>query len=287
MNEASRLADKTASRDPAVGLRAVASLRVLLETLEDLQVNNAREQGWSWQQIADALGVSRQAVHKKHGGRPPGAGRIPSRLLRNRSLRGRACAHPHPEPQEATLMFERFADSARQVVTLAQDEAATLHAGHIGTEHLLVALADEPSGPAGRALRGLGLDAPRLREGARRPGELDPEALALLGIDLDEVRRRVEAAFGPGALDRRRPARRRGNPVHADVQEDARARAAPGAVARRQLHRHPAHPARGCSQAEDEPSVALLRGQGRSLDEVRAALLAEIEPGSAGQRARR
>jgi Homeodomain-like domain len=90
MNEASRLADETASRDPAVGLRAVASLRVLLETLEDLQVNNAREQGWSWQQIAEALGVSRQAVHKKHGGRPPGAGRIPSRLLRNRSLRGRA-----------------------------------------------------------------------------------------------------------------------------------------------------------------------------------------------------
>jgi hypothetical protein len=88
MSDASRLADETASRDPAVGLRAVASLRVLLETLEDLQVNNAREQGWSWQQIADALGVSRQAVHKKHGGRPPGAARIPSRLLRNRSLRG-------------------------------------------------------------------------------------------------------------------------------------------------------------------------------------------------------
>jgi hypothetical protein len=90
MNEASRLADETASRDPAVGLRAVASLRVLLETLEDLQVTNAREQAWSWQQIADALGVSRQAVHKKHGGRPAGASRIPSRLLRNRSLRGRS-----------------------------------------------------------------------------------------------------------------------------------------------------------------------------------------------------
>jgi hypothetical protein len=90
MNEASRLADETASRDPAVGLRAVASLRVLLETLEDLQVHNAREQGWSWQQIADSLGVSRQAVHKKHGGRPPGAARLQPRLLRHRSLRGRA-----------------------------------------------------------------------------------------------------------------------------------------------------------------------------------------------------
>jgi predicted DNA-binding protein YlxM (UPF0122 family) len=32
-----------------------------------LQVANAREQGWSWQDIAEAIGVSRQAVHKKHG----------------------------------------------------------------------------------------------------------------------------------------------------------------------------------------------------------------------------
>jgi DNA-directed RNA polymerase specialized sigma24 family protein len=69
MNEATELADATASRDPAVGLSAVASLRALLESLEQLQVENARERGWSWQQIADALGVSRQAVHKKHGGR--------------------------------------------------------------------------------------------------------------------------------------------------------------------------------------------------------------------------
>ena len=45
---------------------AVASLRGLLESLEELQVGNARRQGWSWQQIADALRVSRQAVHKKY-----------------------------------------------------------------------------------------------------------------------------------------------------------------------------------------------------------------------------
>ena len=69
MNQATELADATASRDPAVGLAAVASLRSLLESLEQLQVDNAREQGWSWQQIAGALGVSRQAVHKKHGAR--------------------------------------------------------------------------------------------------------------------------------------------------------------------------------------------------------------------------
>ena len=80
MSEASKLADETASRDPAVGLRAVASLRALLESLEALQVRNAREQGWSWQQVAEALGVSRQAVHKKHG--TPGAIARRARLRR-------------------------------------------------------------------------------------------------------------------------------------------------------------------------------------------------------------
>jgi hypothetical protein len=63
------LAESVESRDPAVGLRAVAALRELLERLEALHVDSAREQGWSWQQIGAALGVSKQAVHKKHGPR--------------------------------------------------------------------------------------------------------------------------------------------------------------------------------------------------------------------------
>jgi hypothetical protein len=69
MSEATELADATSSKDPAIGLAAVASLRVLLESLEELQVENARTHGWTWQQIASALGVSKQAVHKKHGRR--------------------------------------------------------------------------------------------------------------------------------------------------------------------------------------------------------------------------
>ena len=40
------------------------------------------------------------------------------------------------------LMFERFTDEARNVVALAQDEARMMRHGHVGTEHLLVALAD-------------------------------------------------------------------------------------------------------------------------------------------------
>ena len=58
---------QTASEDPAVGLRAAASLRTLLEAVEELQVRRARELGWSWQQIAEVLGVSKQAVHQMYG----------------------------------------------------------------------------------------------------------------------------------------------------------------------------------------------------------------------------
>jgi len=76
MPEATELADATGSKDPAVGLAAVASLRILLESLEELQVVNARRQGWSWQQIAAVLGVSKQAVHKKHGPRRRLLGRV-------------------------------------------------------------------------------------------------------------------------------------------------------------------------------------------------------------------
>ena len=69
MDNAPALAAAADSSDPRTGLRAVAALRRLLEQLEALQVDNAREHGWSWQEIAEILGVSRQAVHKKHARR--------------------------------------------------------------------------------------------------------------------------------------------------------------------------------------------------------------------------
>ena len=68
MTEATTLAAAAAGSDPRTGLRAVAALRRLLEQLERVQVRSARDAGWSWQDIAAELGVSRQAVHKKHAG---------------------------------------------------------------------------------------------------------------------------------------------------------------------------------------------------------------------------
>jgi DNA-directed RNA polymerase specialized sigma24 family protein len=71
-NEA-QLAEAASGGDPATGLRAARALRELAERLEALQVVNARAHGWSWAEIAFFLGVSKQAVHKKHAGRiPPG-----------------------------------------------------------------------------------------------------------------------------------------------------------------------------------------------------------------------
>jgi hypothetical protein len=63
-----QLSTGIASDDPAVGLRAVVALRRLADQVESAQVAAARRSGWSWEQIGDALGVSRQAVHKRYGG---------------------------------------------------------------------------------------------------------------------------------------------------------------------------------------------------------------------------
>ncbi|NIK56645.1 hypothetical protein [Kribbella shirazensis] len=60
--------------DPAAGLAAVVALRRLADRLEDSQVERAMRAGWSWSDVAEVLGVTRQAVHKKHARRLMAAG---------------------------------------------------------------------------------------------------------------------------------------------------------------------------------------------------------------------
>jgi DNA-directed RNA polymerase specialized sigma24 family protein len=55
--------------DPQEALAAVVALRRLADRLETATVQSALEQGWTYAQIAEALGVTKQAVHKKHAGR--------------------------------------------------------------------------------------------------------------------------------------------------------------------------------------------------------------------------
>ena len=124
-------------------------------------------------------------------------------------------------------MFERFTDAARYVVTQAQEDARRLGHNYIGCEHLLLA-ATATDEPASAVLRDHGVTPERVEAEILRTigqgqtadplGGLDREALAALGIDLDVVRARIEAAFGPDALtgalpvvcQRRRPAWGRG-----------------------------------------------------------------------------
>ena len=111
-------------------------------------------------------------------------------------------------------MFERFTERARQVVVLAQEEARTLKNNYIGTEHILLGLLREEEGIAARALESLGITV----EGVRA------QVVRIVGCGEEVTSGQVPFT----------PAR----------QEGPRARAARGAVARAQLHRHRAHPAR-------------------------------------------
>lgn len=110
-------------------------------------------------------------------------------------------------------MFERFAEPSRRAVETAQQEARRLGHHWVGTEHLLLGVARQDDQWAALMLSQRGLTPPSIRSEIDRiigPSErprvapgIDARALATLGIDLDAVRGRVEAIFGPGALARK------------------------------------------------------------------------------------
>jgi ATP-dependent Clp protease ATP-binding subunit ClpA len=126
-------------------------------------------------------------------------------------------------------MFERFTHAARDVVVHAQEEARSLRQSPIGTQHLLLSLLADATGPIATvpALKDHGIDAAsvraaviRLRGTGAEPPPLtaadadaeDAAALKAIGIDLDAVRRTIEENFGPGALrlPHQEPPKRRG-----------------------------------------------------------------------------
>jgi ATP-dependent Clp protease ATP-binding subunit ClpA len=103
-------------------------------------------------------------------------------------------------------MFERFTTAARDVVVGAQHEREEFGHPYVGTEHLLLGLLNEGTGGAYAVLRRAGVNRIQVREDVRRYlrqgplGDADAEALKAIGIDLNEVRAKVEETFGPGAL---------------------------------------------------------------------------------------
>jgi ATP-dependent Clp protease ATP-binding subunit ClpA len=99
-------------------------------------------------------------------------------------------------------MFQRFSKGARDVVERAQEEAHAAGSPHVGAVEMLLGVAGG-DGRAARVLAEHGATREKLRPRAMA-GTLDADALAAIGIDLDEIRRRAEASFGPGALERGR-----------------------------------------------------------------------------------
>ena len=192
-------------------------------------------------------------------------------------------------------MFERFTEAARDAIVRAHDESRALDHDYIGNEHLLLALAadGETGGPAAAALAASGLTHDRLCAlvseviGRGLPRH-DADALASIGIDIDEVRRRVEASFGPGALDRRARERRRwGQKPFTPRAKQALELSLRAALARGDRHIGPEHVLLGVLEATAKGGGAkdVLDRAGVPAERVHEALEAVLSP-AASRRAR-
>ena len=133
------------SDDPSLGLRAALALHRLAERVEADHVASAREKGWSWQQIGDAFGVTRQSVHTKYNG-----------------------VFMTTEPVEPEVLH------AWAICLQAGEEARRRGDRRTGTDHLLLALLEDPSIEAV-----LGVNLQQARQALE---SLDREALAAVGL---------------------------------------------------------------------------------------------------------
>jgi len=135
-----------AATEPAAALRAIAALRRNLDTLEAEHVDAALQARCSWRQIAEALGVSRQAAHRKH------TARLAEAQARAQSVSGNRLV---------------IIAAARVAVVMARQEAAAAQSPNVGTEHLLAGLVRQRDGAAAEALTTLGVTLDKVRHCAQ------------------------------------------------------------------------------------------------------------------------
>jgi Clp amino terminal domain, pathogenicity island component len=109
---------------------AAAQLEETTDALLGHFVDRCRRDGRSWTEISAALGVTKQAVHKRFA----------------------TAIATHVAAATQAPTFERFTDRARRVMAESSKAAISLGDDFVGTEHLLLALFTEPEGIAGRAL---------------------------------------------------------------------------------------------------------------------------------------
>ncbi len=183
------------------------------------------------------------------------------------------------------LMFERFTTPARESVVQAQDAARRLGDDSIGVEHLLLGLLAEPGTVAAATLAELGVTTERVeRELATiraraRLGTAEAEALHSIGIDLEAIRRRVEASFGPGALDRGRIRRRGRLPFTKEAKKTIEL-GLREAIALKHKEIGAEHVLLGLTRSPDEPAAGVLHALQAPPDSIRALLLARMRKAS-------
>jgi hypothetical protein len=178
----------------ASAARSAAELEQVGDSLVDHFVEACRANGFSWSEISSALGVSKQAAHKRFATTTPTFERftlrgqpavgtehlllalfepaeaIAAQVLHEAGVRAEAVEAQlsGPEGGEPVTGQIGYAPAARTALRNAVDEALRLGHNYIGTEHMLLALYDEPGGVAPTALAALGL--PR-EEAERRLAE--------------------------------------------------------------------------------------------------------------------
>ena len=202
------------------------------------------------------------------------------------------------------MMPDHMSPDARAVAIRAYEHAIRLGHPYLGGEHFLLALAAADQ-PAGAVLRGHGVTPERVEQeivrlaGAGLFADLDRDALAALGIDVDAVRTRIEASFGPGALTRaghaahRRPRLRRLNPrrrsgaerdgvflPHGPGVELSRRNACREAQARPASQIGVEHLALGLLALDEGPVPPLLSALGVPASALRAAILDRCQQAS-------
>lgn len=120
--------------DPETALRALGALRTELDQMEPELVQRALQSGSSWSQIARALGVSKQAAHRKH--RHLADGDLDSAAGRHRIL---------------------VTGEARQTIALSREEARRIGAPALATEHILLGILRSRDSLAAKALQASGI----------------------------------------------------------------------------------------------------------------------------------
>lgn len=177
--------------DPEGGLRALTALRERLVQLESLHVSNALGAGRSWGDIAKAVGISRQAAHKRY------------------SRRVRAAEQGPQESQRKVMVTSE----ARRAVRLSRDEAHAAGVSVVGTEHLLLGILRCDGSSATSALAGAGVRLDEARAAAQptlvgvpAPDDVADQATAWRGLtpharrvlerSLDEALQRSEGYIG-------------------------------------------------------------------------------------------